>query len=121
MARTREENRVYHAEYRKNNRESVRRNARKYSQKNKEQNRESHLRRKFGISGEQFQQMSVAQEGMCAICGVKPEKLCVDHNHTTNVVRALLCKKCNFAIGLLNEDSATFAKAIVYLEKYNGC
>lgn len=51
--------------------------------------------------------MFIKQNGVCAICGRKettksgkPEpRLSVDHNHKTNKVRGLLCRKCNAEIG----------------------
>jgi len=43
----------------------------------------------------------------------------IDHNHNNNQVRGLLCGKCNFLIGLAQEDKNILTKAIKYLEKFN--
>lgn len=55
---------------------------------------------------------------MCAICGrvdrVSP--LHLDHDHKTGYFRGLLCKKCNTAIGLMGDDRARLAQAIIYLQ-----
>lgn len=72
------------------------------------------LRRKFGITVKQYDDMLAKQCGVCASCG-KPETqidrqtkkirpLAVDHDHKTGDIRALLCAACNMALGLMNED-----------------
>ncbi|WP_425498863.1 endonuclease domain-containing protein [Natronoglycomyces albus] len=33
--------------------------------------------------------------GSCAICGVKPEKLDLDHDHDSGLIRGFLCRSCN--------------------------
>jgi hypothetical protein len=72
----------------------------------------------YGMTEEQYQLLLKAQDGMCAICGRKPEKLVVDHDHTTNAVRGLLCHQCNHGLGNLQDDTAVLARGIIYLEKH---
>jgi hypothetical protein len=81
---------------------------------------------KFGITIEQFDAMVEAQGNLCAICG-KPETrtfkgqlntLSIDHNHTTGVVRGLLCSNCNFMVGFAKDSPARLRDAITYLEAY---
>src|SRR5262245_59630423 len=52
--------------------------------------RKSHLKRKYGITLEQYDAMLAAQLGVCAICSEKPGDLTlhVDHDHATGAVRA---------------------------------
>lgn len=86
------------------------------------QSRKQHLKRTFGLTLEEYDQMFEEQNGVCAICGRindNGRRLCVDHNHTTGQVRALLCTNCNTAIGLLNEDKQRISSVIDYLDKYN--
>lgn len=79
-------------------------------------NRRGHLRRKYGISLEDFDFLVVAQAGRCALCDRHDgHGLHVDHDHTSGRVRGLLCGKCNKAIGLLDEDPRLFAAAVGYL------
>ena len=87
------------------------------------------LKRYYGLSGEQYGAMLAAQGGVCAICANPevrldahgmPVALHVDHDHKTGAVRALLCYKCNSALGSMNDDPALFRKAADYLEKYSG-
>ena len=79
------------------------------------------LRRKYGITIEQYERMFVRQNGVCAICSrmsLNGRTLDVDHNHNTGQVRGLLCPKCNMAMGLLGENIDIFKKTIAYLEKH---
>lgn len=55
--------------------------------------------------------------GLCAICLLAPAE-CVDHNHTTDKVRGLLCPRCNMGIGLLGDSAATAHSAAKYLLKH---
>lgn len=80
------------------------------------------LKKKYGLSLEEFNQMYVNQDGKCAICEdnmIVGTKSCnVDHNHETGKVRALLCGNCNAGIGLLKDSIEVTKKATKYLEKY---
>lgn len=81
-----------------------------------EQKRRYALKRYFGITLEQYEEMFIKQNGVCALCGMKPQKpLSVDHCHTTNRVRGLLCQPCNMALGLLKDNIKTLQNAINYL------
>ncbi len=62
------------------------------------------LRRCYGITIEQYDEMVLDQNGRCLGCGQKPDKLFVDHCHSTNRVRGLLCRDCNTVVGLVKED-----------------
>jgi len=57
--------------------------------------------RKYGLTPEDYARMYDIQDGRCAACGDPQDVLCIDHNHTTNVVRELLCARCNKAIGYI--------------------
>lgn len=44
------------------------------------------------------QKLLLEQNGYCALCPQKftdPKDICVDHDHTTGFIRALLCRNCN--------------------------
>ena len=47
------------------------------------------------------------------------KRLCVDHSHQSNKIRGLLCYRCNYGIGLLNDNSDQIRAAADYLEKFN--
>jgi hypothetical protein len=74
-------------------------------------------RRRYGLSRGEYQKMFDDQEGCCFICG-KKKKLHVDHSHTTNKVRALLCHNCNSVLGYSREDPAILRAGIEYLRLF---
>lgn len=125
-------------EYREQNREIIRKrskdHSKRYYQKNKdailERQRASYaadpdydrrrtLKRKYGITLEQYKEALIQQEGVCKICeGESTGRgiFHVDHCHKTGKVRGLLCSKCNTGIGMLGDNPKLLMKAILYLE-----
>lgn len=104
---------------------------REYSRKMRATNPDYHksftLKRRYGITLDQYNEMLSAQDGVCDICA-KPEaneikgsvvSLAVDHDHTTGAVRALLCSACNTALGLFNDDQELLTKAVAYLKRHS--
>lgn len=83
--------------------------------------RKSLLKRRFGITPQDYDAMLKAQGGVCAICGTADpspwEWLCVDHCHSTNTVRGLLCAHCNNMLGHARDKPETLRAAISYLER----
>lgn len=82
--------------------------------------RDTHLRKKFNICEKQYKTMLLSQKGRCYICKEKEihnRHLAVDHCHKTKKVRGLLCRKCNSAIGQLNDDIVLLKRAIKYLSR----
>jgi hypothetical protein len=74
----------------------------------------------YGLTIEGYETLYRSQGGTCAVCKAVPapgEKLCVDHDHGTNVVRGLLCKKCNSMLGLGRDNPAVLRAGAAYLEK----
>ena len=87
------------------------------SKKTPAESRAQNLKR-YGLTPEAFDAMSRGQNGCCAICEQQPDHtLYVDHCHTTGAVRGLLCRKCNFAIGLLEDSPERLDAAKRYLQK----
>lgn len=80
--------------------------------------RANRLKREYGITQQDYDEILRAQGGRCAICRQEPTRpygLVVDHCHATNVVRALLCDKCNTGLGAFRDDPSLLAKAMWYL------
>jgi predicted nucleic-acid-binding Zn-ribbon protein len=76
----------------------------------------SHRRREYGLTEEEYNNMVLSQNNMCAICNKPSERtLHIDHDHVTGRVRGLLCSNCNLGIGLLQEDLVVLNRAIEYL------
>jgi len=91
--------------------------------KNPEKSLESKLKCLYGISLAEFKSMQDKQGLRCAICdrheNEEGRALCIDHNHATGKVRALLCTRCNSAIGFLEESEERAGKLIEYLRKHS--
>jgi hypothetical protein len=50
----------------------------------------------YGLEPGEYDQLFQAQGGACAICGGKRrQRLSVDHDHKSGLVRGLLCRMCN--------------------------
>lgn len=71
----------------------------------------------YGIDRPTFDALAAEQDGHCSICGVRPERLSVDHDHETGLFRGLLCSACNAALGLFNDDRDALRAAIAYLDR----
>lgn len=92
--------------------------------------KDSNLRKSFGedFGLERFDAMHQSQNGKCAMCGSaevaktrtgEARMLCVDHDHRTGQVRALLCSACNTILGAAQDDVRILQAAIAYLERHN--
>jgi hypothetical protein len=82
--------------------------------------RANHLFRRYGITLDDYEQMFNMQQGRCAICltdkpGGGNRMFQVDHDHSTGVVRGLLCSRCNQLLGYAQDDAEILAKAAQYL------
>ena len=91
---------------------------------NKPKRRRQGLYGKYGITIEQYDAMLKEQNGVCAICGRKEkakykdgsvQRLSIDHCHKTTKIRGLLCRTCNMAISVFDDDIDVLASAISYL------
>lgn len=78
-----------------------------------------------GWTKEEYDEALLAQDGRCAICK-KPESdlgrggevlaLSADHCHATGKKRGLLCRRCNQALGKMEDDPKLLRAAADYLE-----
>lgn len=87
----------------------------------REWDRRSHLKRRFGITLEDYEEMLAAQGGGCALCHRPPRSdisLHVDHDHANNRIRGLLCFTCNNALGDFEDDTGRLREAARYLESF---
>jgi hypothetical protein len=60
---------------------------------------------------------SIRRFGTCPICTLDT-KLVADHCHTTGLTRDPLCRKCNMALGLMNDSPSQLRAAASYLERH---
>lgn len=137
--RKRENDRAYYAdnkervksvvkEYRENNTEKVRALQSAYTAKTKEK-KKSYDRpyrniRKYGLTQRDKEGIFNRQYGKCAICFKQWDNAwvydcCVDHfdkEDGSPVVRYLLCRACNGAIGQFNHNPKTLRRAAMYCQ-----
>lgn len=93
----------------------------------KQYQRNSAIKRRYGITTKQFEEMVKLQNNRCVICGNQPvpdgayqnSKLHIDHCHKTNKIRGLLCHLCNRGIGLFRERIDIIEKALKYLKNHS--
>ena len=70
-------------------------------------------RQRLKISEEQFNDLMKNEN--CQICNVELIKKCIDHCHSTNKIRGVLCNNCNTALGLVGDNVSTLQAMIEYL------
>ena len=89
------------------------------------QQRKDALKRMYGITLEQFQEIIIKQNNKCAICNKKfntsslNSKPHVDHNHATGKIRDLLCGNCNNGLGLFYDNIIYINNASNYLIRHS--
>lgn len=79
--------------------------------------------KKYGLTPDRYEAMFRAQEGQCAICkrdirsfqSQYERQACIDHDHKTGKVRALLCHTCNAGLGMFYNNPEHLEKAAAYL------
>jgi hypothetical protein len=99
-------------------RETVIEKAKKWYKANPETVKNGDLKREYGITLEQYNQLIKQQNGVCAICGKSEtgKALSIDHDHNTGKIRGLLCQAHNRALGMFHDNLEELKSAIKYLE-----
>jgi len=111
------------AAYRSANREKVRAANKVWRDANPGSAKKGSLKFHYGISVEEHEALRLKQDNKCASCGwvFDGTKLLgpfVDHDHATGKVRALLCHKCNTALGLMGEDANKLIALSSYIKQH---
>lgn len=90
----------------------------------------SRLKCKFKISLEDFNLLLKNQQYCCKLCERKendviystvikgPKQFAVDHDHSTGVIRGLLCSQCNQGLGNFKDSSNLLRKAADYIDSF---
>ena len=98
-----------------------------YRQKNKElikkRNRIGRIKRTYGISIGEYNDIFKKQNKKCLICEIKlPNGFAlnkhIDHDHKTGKVRGILCTKCNTILGMANDNEEILLSAVSYLKSF---
>lgn len=87
----------------------------------KEQRRNYVFKKTYGISSEDYDRILVAQNHVCAICkqGADGKKKAhVDHDHTSNEVRGVLCNLCNVGLGIYEKHQRPAGLRFTPYEEY---
>ncbi len=121
---------TYMKKYREENREAILKNRREYYRNNRAKllqqkkatydplkTKDRRLKKEYGISLEQYNELKEKQHNKCACCGGE-YPLVVDHCHTHGNVRELLCSRCNTVVGMCEEDIDIALKIRDYIEKW---
>jgi hypothetical protein len=108
----------YFRRYYKENKERYRRYKSRISAK---ESNHALICKKRGITPDQYKGLLERQNGVCGICRKPPtsKRLAIDHDHKTGSNRGLLCWKCNYGLGLWNDDPERHRQAAKYLEEHS--
>lgn len=114
---------AYQKQYQEKNKERLKEKKKHYHSQTKEYRRWYTIKKRYGLTKEEYENMLLLQNNKCAICENtksghrNTDEMVVDHCHKTNKVRGLLCNRCNTLLGLI-EDNPTFMQNISkYLNK----
>lgn len=102
----------------------------KYIKNKQETLRRNSLKKKFGITIEQYDELLKKQGHKCAICqrheSEFSRRFAVDHAHTSSehipegMIRGLLCFSCNHLVVGRHTDADIFERASNYLRSHTG-
>lgn len=83
---------------------------------------ENRRKLKYGVDKLRYNEMLLESGGCCGICREPfgSDRPNIDHDHSTGVVRELLCRRCNHGLGNFRENPALFEAAVAYLNKHGG-
>lgn len=106
---------------------------RKWREKNPEAYKRSYINssiKKKGLETEEYEKLQKIQNDVCAICikpqvycsgkSGEPDRLCIDHDHSTGFIRGLLCHICNKGIGCFCDSPKIMLSGVKYLCKSAG-
>lgn len=103
-------------------RSKAQRETQRYKEIQPIRSRASMLRKRYGLSMDDYERMLVAQDRRCAICKTdSPARrvrryFSVDHCHVTKKVRGLLCHRCNILVS--HAENALFPEALKYIQRH---
>lgn len=81
-------------------------------------NKFSAIKKSYGLSQADWEDLLWAQAGLCAVCCLvmtPGPDTCVDHDHITGKVRGLIHRTCNVMLGQGNDDALTLQGGADYL------
>jgi hypothetical protein len=85
------------------------------------QSKDFKMRKQYGISLLEYDEMLEKQGNRCLICLNKPtikKRLSIDHCHETGKVRGLICNSCNLGLGCFKDKIESLHNAVAYLNGF---
>jgi len=76
---------------------------------------DKNLKTRYGLSEEERNKWFRLQPD-CEVCGEMMIKPHIDHSHSRNVIRGLICNRCNLMIGMAKDDPNILLAAADYLK-----
>jgi len=82
--------------------------------------KEKRLFRKYNLTISSKAKLLKKQKYKCCSCNktLDMKTSCVDHNHSTDKIRGLLCRPCNAAIGLLGDENKIVLNCLTNMRSY---
>ena len=71
------------------------------------------IKNRYKVSLDAIKALREQQANKCAICDTI-KRLDIDHDHKTGAIRGLLCRRCNIAVGVIDNNRAQLDKLIAY-------
>lgn len=110
--------------YTRNKEKVCRKSAEKSKSLSPRQRMSSTIKYKYGISLDEYDSLMKGADYKCQICGEGNidintpyyKKLVIDHCHTTDRVRGVLCPGCNKGLGHFKDDENLISNALKYLQ-----
>ena len=87
-----------------------------------EKARISLIKRKYGLTKDEYDAMLSLQGGACACCETTEwgkKGPVIDHDHATGAVRGILCCRCNSSAGLMGDNPDYLLRLAAYLRRKN--
>jgi hypothetical protein len=114
----------YNKKYRADHKEQSRASKKRWRDKNKGKidHRKHNIKKKYGISMDEWNALFISQGSRCAICSSEQHKSTnwhTDHCHTTGIIRGILCGPCNTGLGKLGDSADRVFRAFEYLRKHD--
>lgn len=90
---------------------------REYRRKNRDKTKKWNTKQRYNLDLEDVNNILIKQNNLCKICNDSLTQYHIDHNHKTNFVRGILCKKCNTGLGMFRDNTDYLFSAIEYLKE----
>lgn len=84
--------------------------------KQKDRKTDHQVKKRYGVTAAEYKE-KMNSSSSCVLCA-SSENLCYDHDHSTMKFRGVLCRSCNTALGLFQDNPELLRKAADYVETF---